>query len=178
MPRVNHRSGAHRARLQRDVKRAAVEPVVAECGRGLAHRDDLGVRRGIAGADAREFCPRAMIAPSCTTTAPIGTSPASAALRASASALRMASRSEIIGAMVSRTDCGYVRRDCGVCDVYACAAGCCWVMQCSVPRPQTRSTAVDADDLAIRKQPRRECPSAMRSFGSWKVGTSTSPLAM
>ncbi len=30
-------------------------------------------------------------------------------------------------------------------------AGCCWVMQCSAPRPQIRSTRVNADDLAVRK---------------------------
>ena len=44
---MNHRPGAHRARLQCYEKRAAIEAVVGERGRGLAHCHDLGVCRGI-----------------------------------------------------------------------------------------------------------------------------------
>ena len=50
-------------------------------------------------------------------------------------------------------------------------------MQCSVPSPSTRSTAVDADDLAVREQ-LASVSSATRSAGSLNVGTSTSSLAM
>lgn len=47
-PRLNHRSRAHRARLDRDVDSGVGQPVVSNGARGLAKRDDFGVRGGIA----------------------------------------------------------------------------------------------------------------------------------
>ena len=44
--RMHDRSGAHRAGLQRDVKLAAAEPVIAQRARGFAQRQNLGVRVG------------------------------------------------------------------------------------------------------------------------------------
>ena len=49
--RVQHRTYAHHARLQRDVKLAINEAVVFEVLRRLAQRDDFGVRGGIARRD-------------------------------------------------------------------------------------------------------------------------------
>ena len=46
-PGVNHGSGAHGARFERDVEMAIGEPVVAERAGRLAQGDDLGVSRGI-----------------------------------------------------------------------------------------------------------------------------------
>ena len=50
-PRVQHGAGAHGAGLQRHHQRAAVEPVVAQRGRGGAQRHDLGVRARVVRAD-------------------------------------------------------------------------------------------------------------------------------
>jgi hypothetical protein len=60
---------------------------VAQLAGGLAHGDDLGVAVGSASA-SRRLCPRPMTRPvgSCTITHPMGTSPASIAASASASA--------------------------------------------------------------------------------------------
>ncbi len=59
----------------------------------------------------------------------------------------------------------------------AAAAGSCWVRQCRVPRPQTRSTAwmptTARDGIS-----RASVASAMRSLGSLNVGTRTTPLPM
>ena len=57
------------------------------------------------------------------------------------------------------------------------AAGCCWVMQCRVPSPQTRSTEWMPMTSRFGKTSARMLR-AMRSLGSWNVGTSTRPLAM
>ena len=49
--RVQHGAAAHGARLQRDVERAAVEPVVGELRRAGAQRGHLGMRRGVVPGD-------------------------------------------------------------------------------------------------------------------------------
>jgi hypothetical protein len=56
-------------------------------------------------------------------------------------------------------------------------AGCCWVRQCRVPSPHTRSTAW----MPTTSRPGNSSASvlsAVRSFGSLKVGTITTPFAM
>jgi hypothetical protein len=50
-PRVDERAHAHQARLDRHAEHGAREAIVRETPRGVADRHDLGVRRGIAGAD-------------------------------------------------------------------------------------------------------------------------------
>ena len=52
-PREHDGAGAHRARLQRDVERAAVQPPRARDGARLPQRQDLGVRGGVLQALAR-----------------------------------------------------------------------------------------------------------------------------
>src|SRR5262249_4349230 len=54
--------------------------------------------------------------------------------------------------------------------------GSCWVMQCSVPSPHTRSTAWMPTTRRSGKRSAR-IASARRSAGSLNVGTSTVPLA-
>ncbi len=49
--RVNHGSGAHGAGLQRDIKRAAGEPVIAIGAGSLAQGDDFRVGGWVAVAD-------------------------------------------------------------------------------------------------------------------------------
>jgi len=51
--RVQHRAAAHRARLERDVQRAAVEAVVTQALRRGAQGDDLGVCARIVRGDGR-----------------------------------------------------------------------------------------------------------------------------
>ena len=46
---VDHRSGAHRTRLERDVERALVETPVPEVGSGVTECEHLGVRHRVAG---------------------------------------------------------------------------------------------------------------------------------
>ena len=46
-PRVHDRAHTHQTRLDRDVERGAGQTIVAQPRRGVAHRDDLGVRRGV-----------------------------------------------------------------------------------------------------------------------------------
>src|SRR5437764_14530704 len=59
----------------------------------------------------------------------------------------------------------------------AIAAGCCWVMQCNAPKPQI--SPVQLMPTTSRSGNRRaSVASAVRSFGSLKVGTNTSPFAM
>lgn len=55
-------------------------------------------------------------------------------------------------------------------------AGSCCVMQCSVPRPQTRSTAW-TPMIRLFGKSSASVFRARRSLGSLKVGTSTTPLA-
>src|SRR5882762_8661473 len=56
-------------------------------------------------------------------------------------------------------------------------AGSCWVRQCSVPSPHTRSTAwIPTTGRSVISSP--STPSATRSFGSLNVGTKTAPFAM
>ena len=57
------------------------------------------------------------------------------------------------------------------------ALGCCCVRQCSVPNPHTRSTAWMPTTCRFGMS-RASALSAMRSLGSLKVGTRTTPLAM
>src|SRR5450432_268693 len=57
------------------------------------------------------------------------------------------------------------------------AAGSCCVMQCRVPRPQTRSTAWTPTTVRVGKRP-ASTSSASRSWGSLNVGTSTARLPM
>src|SRR2546422_5010906 len=50
--------------------------------------------------------------------------------------------------------------------------GSCWVKQCMVPSPQTRSTAwIPTTARSVNSSANR--PRALRSFGSLNVGTST-----
>ena len=51
--RVQHGARAHGARLQRDVQRAAVQPVVAQRGRTGAQRGDFGVGGGVVPGNGR-----------------------------------------------------------------------------------------------------------------------------
>ena len=48
-PREHGRAGAHRARLERDVQRASVQPPRTRRRGGGAEREDLGVRRRVPG---------------------------------------------------------------------------------------------------------------------------------
>jgi hypothetical protein len=48
---VNHGAGAHQAGFQRDVQRAAREPVIAEPLRGLTHGNDFGMGSRIVTGD-------------------------------------------------------------------------------------------------------------------------------
>ncbi len=57
------------------------------------------------------------------------------------------------------------------------AAGCCWVRQCNVPSPHTRSTACIPTTSRLGNRPAM-IPSATRSFGSLNVGTTTTSFAM
>ena len=52
-PRVEDRTGTHRARLDRHVEVAARQPVIAEGAAGVAQRRDLGMRRRIGTGDRR-----------------------------------------------------------------------------------------------------------------------------
>src|SRR5258708_39227171 len=56
-------------------------------------------------------------------------------------------------------------------------AGCCWVMQCSVPRPRTRSRQAMPTTSRPGNRP-ASVVGAARSLGALKVGTNTSLLAM
>src|SRR5689334_15067753 len=47
--RVQHRAGAHDARLERHVELTAGETVIAETLRGVTQRNDFGMRRGVVG---------------------------------------------------------------------------------------------------------------------------------
>ena len=51
-PRVQHGPGAHGARLQRHIQRAALQPVIAQRPRGLAQGGDFGMRAGVMRAHA------------------------------------------------------------------------------------------------------------------------------
>jgi hypothetical protein len=84
-PRMQHGARTHRAGLERDEQLAAIEPVVAQRGGTGAQRVDLGMGAGVVRATG-VLRPVAMSWPSLTSTAPTGTSPASAWRRASASA--------------------------------------------------------------------------------------------
>jgi hypothetical protein len=50
-PRVHHRGRTHRTRLERHVQRRVGQAVGLQSLAGRAQRDDLGMRRRIAGAD-------------------------------------------------------------------------------------------------------------------------------
>lgn len=49
--RLYHGSGAHCTRLNRHVQRSAWQPIISDCLRGLAERENLGMRRRIAVGD-------------------------------------------------------------------------------------------------------------------------------
>jgi hypothetical protein len=89
-PRGRDRGGAHRARLERNVKVAAGQPLGPEPGAGLTDRKHLGMGgrvghvRACGSRRGHIACPSGP-----TTTAPTGTSPLSAAARASVSAASM-----------------------------------------------------------------------------------------
>ena len=82
---VDHRTRAHRARLERDDEGAVLEPPVADLLGRVAQRQYLGVRCG-SPVSSRSLWRAASTSPSRTTTAPTGTSPCSSAARASSSA--------------------------------------------------------------------------------------------
>lgn len=48
-PRVDHRPGTHRTRLQRHVETTVVEAPRADFGGRIAHRKDLGMCNGVTG---------------------------------------------------------------------------------------------------------------------------------
>ena len=84
-PRERERGRAHRAWLERHVEIAADQPLRAELRGGFADDEDLGMGRGSRSSRVR-FPALASTSPSRTIAAPTGTSPRSAAARASSSA--------------------------------------------------------------------------------------------
>ena len=84
--RVNHKPRAHTAGLERHIDRAIGKaPAPKRLSGGTQPK--LGMSRG-SWSSSRRLCALATISPARTTTAPIGTSPTAAAVRASASASR------------------------------------------------------------------------------------------
>src|ERR1035437_2915976 len=148
---VNHGSGAHGAGRQRDIKSAAEEAVVADGGSGRAHRHDFSMGSRV------EIAKDAVLAGG-----------------------YYFSVVEHDGAD------GYFAGFCGLAGLGECglhgfkivdpghnanAAGCFWVMACSVSSPQTRSTEWMPMTSRSGKTSARIFR-AVRSLGSWKVGTS------
>ncbi len=152
-----HGSGAHGAGLQRDKKRAAVEAVVAKSARGLAQGNDFGVGCRVTGADDG-------ILPARDHLASANNDSADGHFTGRSSFARLG-------------ECGLHRFEIGDHAFDVSANGCCCVMQCRVPSPHTRSTAWMPMTSRSEKSSAR-IPRAIRSLGSWKVGTRTRPLAM
>src|SRR6185312_6936248 len=158
---VEDRAGAHGARLQRNVERAACvgvpvfrtaeEAVILQRAAGLAQRDDLGVGRGVVVAQHTVL-------------------PA-------ADDLAIAHNDRADGHFAgSLRGASFRYRGLHVMNIRP-HAGSCWERQCSVPRPQTRSTAWMPTTSRLGKQPAMMF-SAWRSLASLNVGTSTRPFAM
>ena len=96
------RPGAHRAGLERDVERRARQPPAAErLGRG-AQRQHLGVGGRVATVARARCPPRPITSPSRATTAPIGTSPCSSAIRACSIASRISVRRALVRCVAHR----------------------------------------------------------------------------
>src|SRR5579875_3789769 len=85
---VDHGPGAHGARLQGHIELAIEQSVIGRCISGGTQGNNFSMGSGIYVAQD-PVLPRAMIWPPSTATAPIGTSPAAAARRASSSAACM-----------------------------------------------------------------------------------------
>src|ERR1035441_4240489 len=121
---VNHGSGAHGAGLKRDIKSAAEETVVAESSGGGAHGNDFSVGSGV------EIAKDAVLA---------GGYDFSVVEHDGADGHFAG-----FGGKAGLGECGLHGVEIANRIVNhghnANAAGCCCVMQCSVPSPQTRST--------------------------------------
>jgi len=84
-PRLDDGPGTHSAGLEGDVENGAGEAVVTEEARGLPNDEDFRVRGGVIITIVR-LPERARTTSLCTSTAPMGTSPAAAEARASSRA--------------------------------------------------------------------------------------------
>src|ERR1700679_567742 len=151
--RMDHRARAHRARLERRNQRASREPVVADGVRRGPKRDHFRMRRGIVVAQ------HAVLPP--------GNDPA---IEQNRSADRNLVRPLCGARLAERLLHEFKIR-------HAYTAGCCWVMQCSAPSPQMKSTQW-MPTMRWRGNSSASVFSAWRSFASLKVGTRTNPFAM
>jgi hypothetical protein len=111
-PGVDHRPGTHGAGFKGDKKLAARETIIAQSASGLAQGDDLGVRG------------RVQVAQNPILSAANN----GAAFDHNRAYWDFAGRSRGASLVQGQRQRFSVRH-----------AGCCWVMQCSVPKPQTRS---------------------------------------
>jgi hypothetical protein len=115
-PRMDHGPGAHGAGLQRHIERAAVETIVADGMGSRAQGHELGVRRWI------DIAQDTVLAACHDFPTPYDG--------------RADRHFAGLGGQAGFSQCGLHCVEIG----HSAPAGCCWVMQCSVPSPQTRST--------------------------------------
>src|SRR6185437_13754743 len=145
-PRMDHRSRAHRARLQRHVELAAGQAIVVECLCRGSHGDNLRMSRGLQIAQNP-------VLPAPDDLAFVNHNRANRHLAGSAGRMRLGE--------------GFTHKF-KIAHVYA---GCCCVMQCSAPSPQMKSPQCIPTTLRSGNT-RARVLSASRSLGSLNVGTS------